>query len=98
MRLVDSRLARTLEDLSNFDYMVEYMPGDKNELADLMLRIPESENESDRLVTDQKYFLKGLVKEKECKGGGDSMFEGILDRLQNLMKDGFVEQVPESVM
>ena len=40
-----------LEDLSDFDYMVEYMPGDKNELADMMLRIHGSENESDRLVS-----------------------------------------------
>ena len=98
MRLVDSRLARTLEDLSDFDYVVEYMPGNKNELADLMSRIPGSEDESDKLVIDPEYLPKGLVKGKECKGGGDSMFEGVLYGLQDLMKDGFVERVPESVM
>src|SRR5678816_2782675 len=33
MRIVDSRLARTLEDLSDFDYVVEYVPGERNEIC-----------------------------------------------------------------
>ena len=55
MSLINSWLARTLEDLSDFDYVVEYMPEDKNELADLMSRIPESQNLCDRLVIDQDW-------------------------------------------
>ena len=54
-----------LRDLSVFDYVFEYMPGDKNELADLMSRIPGSENVSDQLVIDLEYLPKRLVKGKE---------------------------------
>ena len=44
MRMVDSRLVRTVEDLSDFDYVIEYGPGERNEIADLMSRLPEKEN------------------------------------------------------
>ena len=54
--------------------LVEYMPGDKNALADLMLGIPGSENKNDQLMIDPECLSKGLVKGKECKSGGDSMF------------------------
>lgn len=37
IRTVDSRLARTLEDLSDFEYTVQYVPWEKNEITDLML-------------------------------------------------------------
>ena len=79
-----------LRDLSVFDYVFEYMPGDKNELGDLISRIPGCDNVSDRLS-------KGLMKGKECKGRGDSMFDCVLYGLQDLIKDGFVERVPGSV-
>ena len=80
--------------MSDFDYVVDYMSGDKNELADLMSRIPVSEG----LVIDLEYLPNGLVKKKEFKGRSDSMFEGVLYRLQDLMKDGFVERVSGIVM
>src|SRR5678816_736586 len=78
MRTVDSRLARTLEDLSDFDYVVEYIPGERNEIADLMSRMPGSERMSETLVIDPEYLPKGLMKGKESRGGGDSMFESVL--------------------
>ena len=52
MKLVDRILARSLESLSDFDYVVEYMPEDKNELADLMSQIPGSKNVCDRFLID----------------------------------------------
>ena len=69
------------------------MPGDKNKLAELMSRIPGSENKIYQLVIDPEYLPKGFVKEKERKGGGDSMFESVLYGLQDFVKDRFVERV-----
>ena len=39
MRLVDSRLARTLEDLSDFNFVIKYTPGKLNVAADSLSRL-----------------------------------------------------------
>lgn len=39
MRLVDSRLARTVEDLADFHYTIQYTPGSQNAAADGMSRL-----------------------------------------------------------
>ena len=41
MKMVDSRLCRTLEDLSGYDYVVRYCPGDQNAATDYLSRIPQ---------------------------------------------------------
>src|SRR5678815_3045050 len=97
MRSVDSRLARTLEDLSDFDYVVEYVPGERNVIADLMSRMPGSERMDERVVIDPEYLPKGLMKGKESRGGGDSMFESVLYGLKDLAKDRLISRVPESI-
>ena len=39
MKLIDSRIARTLEDLSDQSFEVYYRPGKENETADALSRI-----------------------------------------------------------
>ena len=94
MKTVDSRLARTLEDLSDFDYEVEYVPGERNVIADLMSRMPGSESMNEKLVINPEFLPKGLMKGKESRGGGDSMFESVWYGLQDLAKDRLIERVP----
>ena len=97
MRIVDSRLARTMDDLSDFDYMIEYLPGERNEIADLMSRLPGGENEEVTWSVDPKFLPKGLMIGKECQGGGDSMFESVLYGLRDLVNDGLAVVIPESI-
>ena len=66
---MDSRIARILDELSDFDFEIEYMPGVKNGIADLMSRMPGRENELINEVSDPGYLPKELVKGRESKGG-----------------------------
>ena len=84
MKVVDSRIARTIEDLSDFDYTIEYTPGDRNELADLMSRIPGSKSVNGTEVNEVGYLPEGLVVERKSEGGGDSLFESVLYGLREL--------------
>ena len=97
MKSVDSRLARTVEDLSEYDFVVEYVPGGKNVLADMMSRIPVSGKDSVEESINPEYLPRGLVVLKESKGGGDSMFESVLNGLRDLVNDGLKVEVPETV-
>lgn len=44
IRMVYSRVAKTMEDLSNFDYVIEYLPGEQNGVANLIFRFPGDDN------------------------------------------------------
>ena len=97
MRMVDSRLARTVEDLSDFDYVLEYVPGERNVIADLMSRMPEGINESEVKSVSPGYLPKGLKVGMEVKGGGDSLFDSVLVGLKDLKRDGLPVSVPDGV-
>ena len=78
MKLIDSRIARTLEDLSDYSFEVYYRPGKENETADALSRIrPEIiehyENESPGELP------VGLKIINLTKGGGDSMFDSLTE-------------------
>ena len=77
MKGVDSRIARTVEDLSDFDYEIEYVPGERNETADLMSRLPGRVTEGERQTINPEYLPKGLMIGRECKGEGDSLFDSL---------------------
>ena len=97
MKCVDSRIARTLEDLSDFDYMVEYTPGERNGMADLMSRFPGVERLGMNEVIDPEYLPKGVMKGRESKGGGDSLFVSVWYGLKDLMNDGLEIKLPETI-
>lgn len=66
---------RTVEDLSNFDYVIEYLPGEQNAVADLMSRLPGNEEGKVNNTINAEFLPKGLMIGKECQGEDDSMFE-----------------------
>ena len=44
MKTVDNRIARTKEDLSEFDYEIVYTPGERNVIADGLSRMTGTQN------------------------------------------------------
>lgn len=85
--MVDSRLARTMKDLSGFDYVIEYLPGQQNTVADLMSRLPGNDNGRVNETLKAKFLPKRLKIGKECQewGGGDSMFETVMYGVRDLI-------------
>ena len=76
MKLVDTRLARTLEDLSDYNFEIRYTPGRENAAADCLSRLyvppclpsgAEGSLVPGRLPAD-------LYVAKEVPGGGEALF------------------------
>ena len=74
MKLVCSRLARTVEELSDFNFEIRYTPGHLNCAADALSRLPNTSN----VINDNNYYNilpDGLVIcGLPAPGGGDSLF------------------------
>ena len=75
-KCISSRLARTLEDLSDFDFKVKWIPGHSNIVADALSRMHES-------VLDSSHSKKTLnalgesLEEIKMEGGGDSLVNAL---------------------
>ena len=78
MKLVDSRLARTLEDLADFSFTIKYRPGVQNKIADALSRLVPDEV-LEESFSDPKEIPDGLRLLKKVDGGGDSLFESLLE-------------------
>lgn len=86
MRLVDSRLARTLEDLADFNFVIRYTPGSLNTAADTLSRLRRIIEEP----APQQHVAPlpvGLHLGHPTPGGGDSMFISLLVALQACLED-----------
>ena len=84
MRNMDNRLARTYEDLTEFDYIIEYTPGIDNSQADTMSRLYEGQ---ENLVTDSQTEYRipdGLKIKYKPEGGPLALFECLHFRLKQL--------------
>jgi len=77
MRNVDSRLARTLNDLLEYDFEIEYLPGKDNVVADHLSRnIVNSEMEiNDSVEADFSVLLSP-------PGGPDCMLDCLFYQIQ----------------
>ena len=78
MKIIDSRLARTLEDLADFNFKIQYTPGKQNGAADALSRLysPGSVHKAGvDVVMDE--LPTGLMLIKKVEGGGDSLFESL---------------------
>ena len=84
MRMVDSRLARTLEDISEYNFEIRYCPGNKNILADALSRVAGSFEEETVQSEHVNQIPEGFTLVKEAKGGGDSLFESLWILLKDL--------------
>ena len=79
MKMVDSRLARTLEDLADFNYKIIYTPGRQNVAADALSRLYDPACvHYDLVESDPRKLPDGLVVMREVLGGGDSLFDSLL--------------------
>ena len=99
-KMIDSRLARTLEELSEFNFIVRYCPGKNNGAADTFSRLPNQMAELPTCdLSDQGIALpRGLTIYKTMDGGGDSMIEALRTSLQFLYKKGSIniDEVPSN--
>ena len=71
MRLLDARLARTLEELGEFDFEIRYVPGKLNTFADTLLR--SSLCQYVNLSLDPSSYLSSF-EEHHVKPGADTLF------------------------
>ena len=78
MKIIDSRLARTLEDLSDFNFRIQYTPGKQNTAADALSRLQRPGATGQwRVQVEPGKLPVGLIVVKEVPGGGDSVFESL---------------------
>lgn len=80
MKILDSRLARTLEDLADFDYTIHYTPGSDNLAADAMSRLVDGTNvnKNSYFSADPSWLPTGLLLAAKAEGGGDCLFDSLL--------------------
>src|SRR5215469_2877268 len=83
MHVEDSRLARTLNDLTGFDFRIEYVPGERNEVTDYLSRLPVNEFPNEGY--DDVFLPVGITQGELCPGGGDSMFKSLHFVLRNVL-------------
>ena len=76
----NSRIMRTLTELSEFDFEVRYKPGPENFLADTFSRLTEHNHRSEEGYVSP--LPRGLKVMKLIAGGGDSMVQSICSFLQ----------------
>ena len=90
MKLVDNRLARTLEDLAEFEFTIKYTPGRANEAADAMSRKHHLHPESEFLPPDT-ILPEGIqIVMPAIPGGGDSLFAALVASYQTVNSEAAV--------
>ncbi|CAF4434375.1 unnamed protein product [Rotaria magnacalcarata] len=75
-KCVSQRLARTLEDLSDFNFKVKWIPGHSNIVADALSRMHETNLDSPRAKESLNILGESLVEVK-MDGGGDSLVNAL---------------------
>lgn len=79
MKIIDSRLARTLEDLADYNFQLRYTPGNQNAAADALSRLYHPDNVHSPADVDYESgrLSDGLVVLEKVDGGGNSLFESL---------------------
>ena len=97
MKLIDSRLARTFEDLSDFNYQIFYTPGKENIAADTLSRLydPTTIHISDQVQWDPEKLPPGLCLLERVPGGGDSLLLSLQLLSQNMKLGSTAVESPQ---
>ena len=83
MKLVDSRLARTLEDLSDFSFTIKYCPGVEHIVPDALSRLTRTHIEQE--VHRDGWLPPGLTVMRKVDGGADALFETLQEVMSNTL-------------
>ena len=95
MKIICSRLARTLEELSEFSFEIRFTPGHLNTAADALSRLECKVPLPDQL-SNPSVFPQGLTLDGfPAPGGGDSLFISLFRVLTNLNLCRFPGSVEE---
>ena len=87
-----SRIHRTLIELSEYNYVIKYLPGAENDAADALSRM-------DPEVLEAEQQQEGIPQEFQVRavaGGGNSMFESLKMSLETISEEDEQEQLPHS--
>ena len=88
MKMVESRLARTVEDLAEFSFTIKYCPGVDHTVPDALSRLPQVVDEAEDKFVDG-WLPRGLALIKKVEGGGNSLFESLIQvRNYDLGREG----------
>ena len=84
LKMTDSRLARTLEDIGEYNFHIRYKPGAQNYLADALSRVAGG------TIADEIHYSRNEMPEnfshiRRVDGGGDALIESILLALKNVL-------------
>mgnify|MGYP000628023706 CR=1 FL=1 len=90
MKIIDSRLARTFEDLADFNFRIIYTPGCENVAADKLSRLyPPQILEDQNHWNDSAMLPAGIQPCITVPGGGNSLFDSLhyLSRVNHLGRE-----------
>ena len=85
MSRVNSRMMRTLNELAEYNFEIEYRPGKMNVVADLLSRLEEGAGREEE-PEETGGLPRGLRRMREVRGGGDSLVTSLWEVLSVLRK------------
>ena len=77
LQIVNMRLARTLRELSEYNFVIKYTPGRANTAADTLSRMEKLGPPDEADVQDYGDLPAGLLLARTVPGGGDSLVESL---------------------
>src|SRR5678816_1955403 len=81
MNLVDSKLARVLDDLGEYSFQIHYFPGKENIFADTWSRCQRKQEEEIDVI-NLEALPRGLEVIRVVPGGADSLFLSLQEVLK----------------
>uniref|UniRef100_A0A6A7FN12 RNA-directed DNA polymerase n=1 Tax=Hirondellea gigas TaxID=1518452 RepID=A0A6A7FN12_9CRUS len=93
----NSRLRRTLDEISEYDFEIKYRPGAENQAADFLSRLNSPLEQSTNITNDGKQLPRGLQLIRKVDGGGDSMIESLLIIMKDACEDDQNRDIPANI-